>query len=92
MPPEDRDRFALWSARRARLLEPTIAMRERRLGDAASAAFDAYFREIIAGRREAPRDDIVSALASRGRRRTAERARDAEPAAPAGHRRHRDRH
>ena len=63
VPPEDRDRFALWSARRARLLEPTIAMRERRLGDAASAAFDAYFREIIAGRRTAPRDDIVSALA-----------------------------
>ena len=33
------------------------------MGDAASAAFDAYFREIIAERREAPRDDIVSALA-----------------------------
>ena len=63
VPPEDRDRFALWSARRARLLEPTIGRRERRMGDAASAAFDAYFRPIIAERRKAPRDDIVSALA-----------------------------
>ena len=63
VPPEDRDRFKLWSARRARLLEPTIGRRERRLGAAAMIAFDAYFREIISQRREAPRDDIVSALA-----------------------------
>ena len=34
VPPEDRDRFKLWSARRARLLEPTIGRRERRLGAA----------------------------------------------------------
>ena len=93
VPPEDRDRFALWSARRARLLEPTIAMRERRLGDAASAAFDAYFREIIAeAAHGAARRHRERAGARRGRRRTAERARDAEPAAPSGHRRHRDRH
>ena len=63
VPPEDRDRFALWSARRARLLEPTIGRRERRLGDAASVAFDAYFRRLVAERRKAPRDDILSALA-----------------------------
>ena len=62
VPPEDRARFRLWSARRARLLEPTIGMRERRIGDAASRAFDAYFREIVAERRKAPRDDILSAL------------------------------
>ncbi|MXW84932.1 MAG: cytochrome P450 [Boseongicola sp. SB0667_bin_21] len=63
VPPEDRDRFKLWSARRARLLEPTIGRRERRRAAAAMIAFDAYFREIIAERRKAPRDDIVSALA-----------------------------
>ncbi|MXX90370.1 MAG: cytochrome P450 [Boseongicola sp. SB0677_bin_26] len=63
VPAEDRDRFKIWSARRARLLEPTIGRRERRLGAAAMIAFDAYFREIIAERRKTPRGDIVSALA-----------------------------
>ena len=63
VPPEDRDRFKVWSAQRARLLEPTISRREREVGVAASRAFDAYFRPIIEARRAAPRDDIVSALA-----------------------------
>ena len=62
VPPEDRERFRVWSARRARLLEPTISLREREAGEAASRAFDAYFRPIIEARRAAPRDDIVSAL------------------------------
>ena len=62
VPPEDRDRFKLWSAQRARLLEPTIGLRERRIGDAASRAFDGYFRAIIAERRKAPRGDILSTL------------------------------
>ena len=63
VPPEDRARFRHWSAQRARLLEPTISMRERRIGDVASRAFDDYFRSIVAKRRAAPRDDILSALA-----------------------------
>ena len=63
VPSEDRARFALWSARRARLLEPTIGRRERAAGEAASREFDAYFRSAIAERRAAPREDIVSALA-----------------------------
>ena len=62
VPPEDRARFRQWSAQRARLLEPTIGMRERRIGAAASEAFDAYFRAIIEQRRTDPRDDILSAL------------------------------
>ena len=62
VPPEDRDQFKLWSAQRTRLLEPTIGKRERRIGDEASRAFDAYFRRIIAERRKAPREDILSAL------------------------------
>ena len=62
VPPEDRARFGLWSAQRARLLEPTIGMRERRIGGAASKAFDAYFRTIVEQRRTDPREDILSAL------------------------------
>ena len=63
VPPEDRARFGRWLAQRARLLEPTISMRERRAGDAASNAFDDYFRAIVEERRAAPQDDILSALA-----------------------------
>ena len=63
VPPEDRERFKIWSARRARLLEPMITPRERAAGEAASRAFDAYFRPVIEARRTEPRDDIVSALA-----------------------------
>ncbi len=63
VPAQDRARFAVWAAQRARLLEPTISRRERKAGGAASRAFDAYFRPIIEERRAAPRDDIVSALA-----------------------------
>ena len=62
VPAEDRARFAVWAAQRARLLEPTISRRERKAGGAASQAFDAYFRPIIEERRAAPREDIVSAL------------------------------
>ena len=63
VPPEDRQRFRMWSAQRARLLEPMISPRERAAGEAASRAFDAYFRPIIEVRKTQPRDDIVSALA-----------------------------
>ena len=63
VPPEDRERFRIWSAQRARLLEPTIGPRERVAGEAASRAFDAWFRPIVEARRTEPRDDIVSALA-----------------------------
>ena len=63
VPPQDRDRFRVWSARRTRLLEPTIGPHERAAGVAAGKAFDAYIQPIIEQRRAAPRDDIVSALA-----------------------------
>ncbi len=63
VPAEDRDRFKLWSMQRARLLEPTVSRRERAIAHEASREFDAYFRAIIAERRNAPRDDILSALA-----------------------------
>ncbi|MCY3671610.1 MAG: cytochrome P450, partial [Alphaproteobacteria bacterium] len=60
--PEDRDRFRLWSDRRARLLEPTVSARERAVAMQAARDFDAYFRSIVAERRTEPRDDILSAL------------------------------
>ena len=62
VPAEDRSRFGAWSARRARMLEPTITPRERAVGVEAGKAFDAWFRPIVAQRSAAPRDDIVSAL------------------------------
>ena len=62
VPPEDRERFKVWSARRARLLEPMISRRDRELGEVAARAFDAYFSAIVETRRAAPRDDILSAL------------------------------
>ena len=63
VPAEDRDRFKLWSAQRARLLEPTASFRERAVAQDAQQAFDAYFRALVAKRRRSPRDDILSALA-----------------------------
>ena len=63
VPSEDWPRFKVWSARRARMIEPTISPRERRAGAAASREFDAYFRPVIRARRSVPRDDIVSTLA-----------------------------
>ena len=62
VPHEDRARFAVWSAQRARLLEPTISYRERAVAEVATAEFDAFFRAIIEKRRAAPEDDILSAL------------------------------
>ena len=62
VPHEDRARFAVWSAQRARLLEPTVSPRERAAAQVASAEFDAFFRAVIEQRRAAPEDDIVSAL------------------------------
>ena len=63
VPPKDRAQFKVWSAQRARVLEPTIEPHERAVAETASRALDAYFRPIIKERREAPQDDIVSALA-----------------------------
>ena len=62
VPPGDRARFAVWSAQRARLLEPTVSYRERRAAETATAEFDAFFHAIVEQRRAVPGDDIVSAL------------------------------
>ena len=57
------DPYPVYAALRARLVEPTVSRRERAVAQDASREFDAYFRAIIARRRSAPRDDILSALA-----------------------------
>ena len=62
VPPEDRARFKIWSAQRARLLEPMISTRQRKLGATASRDLNAYFSSTIERRRVEPRDDIVSVL------------------------------
>ena len=63
IPPEDRAQFAVWSDQRARILEPTLTPGERETAEAAMRALDEYLRPIISERRDAPRDDIISALA-----------------------------
>jgi len=62
VPPADRATFSSWSAKGARVIEPTSGIREWRAAKAAGQAFDAYFRGIIRERRASPREDIVSAL------------------------------
>ena len=62
VPAEDRDRFGAWSALRARMLEPTITLRERAAGVEAGKAFDAWLRPVLERRAAAPGDDVVSAL------------------------------
>ena len=63
VPPEDRARFKVWSDQRARVLEPMIDAREREVAEAANRSLNDYFMPIIKERRQAPKDDIVSALA-----------------------------
>ena len=63
VPPEDRSRFKVWSNQRARVLEPMIDAREREVAEAANRSLNDYFMPIIKERRQAPKDDIVSALA-----------------------------
>ena len=63
VPPEERARFKVWSDHRARVLEPMIDAREREVAEAANRSLNDYFMPIIKERRQAPKDDIVSALA-----------------------------
>ncbi len=62
LPTGDWPRFKVWSAQRARLLEPRIGWREGRAGKRMSRAFAAYVRPVLDSRRAAPREDIVSSL------------------------------
>jgi cytochrome P450 len=62
IPAQDRAQFKRWSERRARVIEPTITTREIRAANEAMHETEAYFRTIIAARRQEPRDDLISTL------------------------------
>jgi pimeloyl-[acyl-carrier protein] synthase len=64
VPPADRARFASWSAALATALDSVIRQRPENLAraDAAAAGLTAYFRALVARRRRAPADDLLSGL------------------------------
>jgi cytochrome P450 len=64
VPPEDHERFKGWSRDLARGLDPDFILPQDVLDQrkAAIDAFSAYFLELIAERRRAPQDDLLSAL------------------------------
>ena len=95
VPPEDRAQFKIWSDQRARILEPLIDAREREVADAApqQGARRLLPDRSSEERRAAPQGrHRERARAGGGGRRPPDRARDAEHAAPAAHRRQRDHH
>ena len=62
VPTQDLAQFQAWSHLRARVIEPTITARERRLATQAAYELDAYFLGLIEQRRTEPQDDLISAL------------------------------
>ncbi|MBF6601224.1 MAG: cytochrome P450 [Dehalococcoidia bacterium] len=64
VPPEDHERFKAWSRVLAKSLDFEIVVPPEVLQQRLDAgeAFRAYFAELIAERRTAPRDDLLSAL------------------------------
>jgi cytochrome P450 len=62
VPPEDRERFKGWSDDQAEGLDPLLSPEQMRRADTAALEIGGYFREIIAERRKAPREDLISAL------------------------------
>jgi cytochrome P450 len=65
VPAGDHARFAGWSARLARSLQPQFVAADRAPAAAAQQArleFAGYFRELIAARRARPADDLLSEL------------------------------
>jgi cytochrome P450 len=64
VPPEDHERFKGWSRDLARGLDPDFILPPEVLERRKEAidAFSAYFLELIAERRRAPQDDLLSAL------------------------------
>ena len=64
VPPEDHERFKGWSRDLARGLDPDFILPPEVVEKRKQAidAFSAYFLELIAERRRAPQDDLLSAL------------------------------
>lgn len=66
VPPEDEDRFKIWSDLLARGLDPDFVVPADDLTrrDRAREEFGDYFRDLAARRRSAPGDDLLSGLAA----------------------------
>jgi cytochrome P450 len=66
VPPEDHDRFSAWSGALVRGLDPDFLLPSEELEkrEAARAEFGVYFSALAARRREAPGEDLLSALAT----------------------------
>ncbi|HEX9754410.1 MAG TPA: cytochrome P450 [Gemmatimonadales bacterium] len=62
VPPQDRDRVKLWSARLTAALDMKPTRMGYESGSEAVLEFTAYLREIIAQRRRHPQDDLISRL------------------------------
>src|SRR5215471_7391882 len=62
VPVEDRDKFKAWTSALARTLDPLVSPEVLEAGDAATVAFYDYFRALVARRRKAPQEDVLSAL------------------------------
>ncbi len=62
VPASDQNTFHDWSSQLAGTLELTEANEVYERGSAATVEFDAYLRELIAQRRLAPQEDLISAL------------------------------
>ncbi|MFI6324511.1 cytochrome P450 [Nonomuraea sp. NPDC050556] len=62
VPPEDHERFSGWSETLARSLDPMLSSELVQETERARAEFGDYFRELIALRRKAPGEDLLSAL------------------------------
>ena len=62
VPTSDREQFKLWSDKFARVLEPNLTEDEFGVVRETAFLFDGYFRDIVAERRDDPRDDLVSRL------------------------------
>ena len=62
VPDADRDQLTTWTEAVTPLLGVALQPAEKAAGMAASESFAAYARDLIAQRRAAPRDDLLSAL------------------------------
>ena len=64
VPVEDQKVFSAWSEEMARGIDPDFLQTPEQLArrDEAKRAFDSYFRELIAARRDKPADDLLTGL------------------------------
>ncbi len=62
VPADDHERFAAWSNDLVELLDPLSGRDGLEPPKRAMRSFAAYFRRLLAERREAPRDDLLSAM------------------------------